>query len=427
VDEAEASRRLADSALPLEARIQAAAELGRPESSDAAFDAVARVAGERTEPLDLRVAAARAIGDMGRRRRSLSVLVGYIGEPARYRREGIAAMKKLGRVHESSEASLQEDLDAVAHDLESYRLGNLGHWGRDPRVLEVCLRAVGDPRPRVRMSALGSLATMGELGPVIEAVSDENVEVRGYATGLLGNLGLGDDKVQVEALRGRLADAEPKVRDAAKRALRLLDVMERAKPPDRARVKLPLVDATYDWPSILEKFSHALVRDPYYSLELPDDVVESGWLGYPGAGEDEISAAEQRLGFKFPPSYKSFLMTSNGFRHAGVRDLFHVEQVAYVEELMPGVIGEASYEVPDEEYFVYGPEQDPVNMRYVYLPRCIALSSNYDGEMYLLNPAVTFGEECEAWLLSHRLPGANRYRSFWDLMEEQSRTQTSPP
>lgn len=188
-----------------------------------------------------------------------------------------------------------------------------------------------------------------------------------------------------------------------------------------------MVDPRFDWPHILERFSHALVRDPYYSLELPDEVVEAGWLGYPGADEDAISAAEQRLGLKFPPSYRSFLKTSNGFRHAGVRDLFRVEQVMYVDELIPGLAGVSDYEVSDEDYFVYGPEQESVNMRNEYLPRCMAVSSNYDGEMYLLNPAVNFGDEWEAWLLSHRLPGANRYKSFWELMQEECRTQAAKP
>jgi hypothetical protein len=236
-------------------------------------------------------------------------------------------------------------------------------------------------------------------------------------------LGVGDDQEQVDALRRRLNDPETKVRDEAKRSLRLLGVMKRAQPPESARVQLTLVDPRFDWPLILKNFSHALVADPYYSLELPDEVVESGWLGYPGADEDAISAAEQGLGLKFPPSYRSFLKTSNGFRRAGVRNLFRVEQVDYVGELIPGLAGLADYQVSDDDYFVYGPEQDSVNMRHEYLPRCVAVSSNDDGEMYLLNPAVTFGDEWEAWLLSHRLPGANRYKSFWELMQEECRTQ----
>src|SRR5712691_1940580 len=301
--EAEVRQRLADSTLLVEDRIAAAAALGRPEASDEAFDALAHVAASRTEPLDVRVAAARAIGDMGRRRRSLSVLFGHIGEPARYRREAIAALVKLGRVHESSEPSLQRDLDAVAHNLEAFELGNLGRYGRDPRVLEVCHRAMRDPRPRVRISALGSLALIGEFEPLLDSIDDENVEVRARATSLLGTLGVGDDQEQVDALRRRLNDPETQVRDDAKRSLRLLGVMKRAQPPGSARVQLTLVDPRFDWPLILETFSHALVADPYYSLELPDEVVESGWLGYPGADEDAISATEKRLGLKFPSSY----------------------------------------------------------------------------------------------------------------------------
>ena len=37
--------------------------------------------------------------------------------------------------------------------------------------------------------------------------------------------------------------------------------------------------------------------------------------------------------------------------------------------------------------------------------------------MYLLNPMVVTPEgEWEAWMFAHWLPGARRYRSFWELM-----------
>jgi hypothetical protein len=427
VEEAEAIRRLSDTALPLEVRIAAAAALGRPEVSDAAVDALSRLARREAEALDLRVAAVRAIGDIGRRPRAVE-LFGRSGEPASYRREVIATLEKLGRVHESREPGLEKDLTAVAADLENFQLRNLGqHYGRDPRVLELCHRAVRDPRPSVRMSALGSLAMIGELAPVIEATGDESIEVREYATGLLGNLGMGDDPQQAEALKRRLTDSEESVRKKATRSLKLLGLVEQPRPPENALVEVPAVDPRFDWRSVLLKFSHAFVRDQWYTLELPDEVVESGWLGFPGAAEASIAATERRLGLKLPPSYRSFLKTTNGFRHAGVKDLFPVEKVVYVEELL-GQMPEEELEIPDEQYFVYGPEQDPVTMRYNYLPRSVAVSAySDDGDMYLLNPAVTFGDEWEAWLLSSRLPGANRYKSFWDLMEEESRTQTAPP
>lgn len=41
-------------------------------------------------------------------------------------------------------------------------------------------------------------------------------------------------------------------------------------------------------------------------------------------------------------------------------------------------------------------------------------------DVYLLNPrVVTPDGEWEAWYFAHWLPGAVRYRSFWDLMNDE--------
>lgn len=43
----------------------------------------------------------------------------------------------------------------------------------------------------------------------------------------------------------------------------------------------------------------------------------SRWLGLPPADEERVAAAEARLGRRLPPSYREFLMVSDGWRHAG--------------------------------------------------------------------------------------------------------------
>ncbi|MET9335755.1 SMI1/KNR4 family protein [Streptomyces cellulosae] len=59
---------------------------------------------------------------------------------------------------------------------------------------------------------------------------------------------------------------------------------------------------------------------------LPDDEVrdaddeaarQSRWLGLPPASEERIAAMEKRLGRRMPPSYRSFLQVTDGWRHAG--------------------------------------------------------------------------------------------------------------
>jgi hypothetical protein len=82
--------------------------------------------------------------------------------------------------------------------------------------------------------------------------------------------------------------------------------------------------AAVEWTPWLRDFSRELLerldlgedsafRDPRVTSEL----VAGGWLGSPAADETALAAAEDRLGARLPPSYRSFLATSNGFPPAG--------------------------------------------------------------------------------------------------------------
>jgi cell wall assembly regulator SMI1 len=44
-------------------------------------------------------------------------------------------------------------------------------------------------------------------------------------------------------------------------------------------------------------------------------VIKSGWLGLPPASDAEIDHLEQRLRRTLPPSFRQYLMVSNGWRH----------------------------------------------------------------------------------------------------------------
>jgi len=51
--------------------------------------------------------------------------------------------------------------------------------------------------------------------------------------------------------------------------------------------------------------------------ELTDDQRAAEWLGFEGASTAELTALEERLGMALPPSYRTFLQTSNGWCHPG--------------------------------------------------------------------------------------------------------------
>lgn len=155
-----------------------------------------------------------------------------------------------------------------------------------------------------------------------------------------------------------------------------------------------------------------------------------GYLLRPPASESEIRRLEERLGLGLPPSYRQFLLHADGW--GTDEDEYCIRSVAtigWLRDLEPwmaegwGPDGETPRSVPDDLYFVYGEEQDCIHLREEYVPDTL-LVGHWDQGVALLNPHVKTPEgEWEAWFLAPWLPGANRYRSFWDLMEaEECRT-----
>lgn len=65
---------------------------------------------------------------------------------------------------------------------------------------------------------------------------------------------------------------------------------------------------------------------------------EAGWLGFEPAGEETIASAEERLGVRLPPSYRNFLLTSNGWSTIGNLDLLGVEEVGWMADIDPELL-----------------------------------------------------------------------------------------
>lgn len=71
---------------------------------------------------------------------------------------------------------------------------------------------------------------------------------------------------------------------------------------------------SFDWNLFLSQLSHDLLErlEDIELASLSPETVEMRWLGYEGATDVEISDAEIYLEVTFPPSYRSFLVVSNG-------------------------------------------------------------------------------------------------------------------
>ena len=178
-----------------------------------------------------------------------------------------------------------------------------------------------------------------------------------------------------------------------------------------------------DWKRFLTDVSITLMSGENLLPEYRDSVTTQ-WLGYEGATASQISKREQELQITFPPSYKQFLQTSNGFRQVGsfIWDIMPVENITWLkdfdEDFYAMYVDDIKTEsLSDEKHFVYGEEQDVVRFKAEYLCNSLVISAWGDAAILLLNPAVKFGDEWEAWMYATWYPGAVRYKSFEELMK----------
>lgn len=201
-----------------------------------------------------------------------------------------------------------------------------------------------------------------------------------------------------------------------------------------------LIDEPYqpvtveDWQCFLESWSREVIQllrthTCDWLDEREQQAVERGSLAYPGATDEQIQALETRLGITLPHSYVTFLKATNGWLQigmdAGDGKLWSTEEVQWFRDQEPEWLAiwterDDEIEVPDEKYFLYGEHQHCVNVRREYLKTALAVSEGVEAAIYLLNPqVVTEHGEWEAWFFGINLPGANRYRSFWEMMKAE--------
>jgi hypothetical protein len=176
-----------------------------------------------------------------------------------------------------------------------------------------------------------------------------------------------------------------------------------------------------EWTVWLRQFSAELIER--VDLDQPDAFrheavtaarISTGWLGEPGLEETELAALETRLGVALPPSYRSFLAASNGFLFPGL----------IIPRLLTG--GEVAWyrAVDPETVAIWGSTAEPGSPE-SQLGDCLAISERelIGTAILLLNPLVRdAGGEWEALYLAHWIPGANRYRSFQELLEQERQT-----
>jgi hypothetical protein len=174
-----------------------------------------------------------------------------------------------------------------------------------------------------------------------------------------------------------------------------------------------------DWRSFLVRWSQewADARDPDEPAERDAEALRACWLGFPPASEERILALEERLGHRLPPSYRTFLAVSDGWRHAGgfVWLLAGIDGVRWHED----AAGLAEYYREDlgddatfEEALVAGMWE-----------RALQLDVESDAAYVLLDPGDvdSDGEWAVYCYASWRASPPERYASFRAFMEAMYR------
>lgn len=178
----------------------------------------------------------------------------------------------------------------------------------------------------------------------------------------------------------------------------------------------------------IEEYRQAKSQDSEYGwtsyFELPSEVISSEWLGFSGASDSQIVAAEKRLGVTLPPCYRDFLKATNGWREfsgtlrlrsAEEIDWFCVESQDWIDE-WSDIFQDQN--ISDEEYFIYGQDCDVFSqpLRTEYMQTALQIS-DCEEDVFLLNPQIIRNDEWEAWILISGSGGAKRFRSFQEMLQ----------
>ncbi|MET9049637.1 SMI1/KNR4 family protein [Streptomyces bacillaris] len=175
-----------------------------------------------------------------------------------------------------------------------------------------------------------------------------------------------------------------------------------------------------EWRRFLERYDERYMRSEASDQELVDlldedqlDLLEEDgrleqWLGEAPAREEELAAAEERLGVRFPPSLRGFFLASNGWKRVkGWVDLVQpCSEVAWMRDSGAG---------PDLIQ-IYG--EDPDNDDYVQLfRRSVEVAAGED--LWLLDPTDAGPDgEWAAYLFTPKYGDLQEFSSFSELFHD---------
>jgi hypothetical protein len=176
------------------------------------------------------------------------------------------------------------------------------------------------------------------------------------------------------------------------------------------------------WRDLLGTWSQEILAVEEYRQAFPPEVVRSAWLGYPGATEAEIADAEARLGMTLPPSYRTFLTVTNGWRMTTtfIKRVRPVGEVAWYRDVEPELL--AIWLEAEQSPMEQRVQTDHTKTTGYGLQAALTVSDYGDGMYMLIPQRIAANGEWPAWFFAPWVPGERESASFWDLMVAQHRS-----
>ena len=352
-----------DMSSPASSRIEAIENLARECHEHQTFQSLSWLPENIDDDENVRRALVRLLPNWGDGPMQLNVFIRALSIPG-IRGEAVRAMDSMAPARGQRQARLFDELARLRTGgwgfLQVSSLPRL--YGRDPLVLEFLSEWMRVGNQWQRALAASELCGLGETETAFRAVSDPKARVR---KSLAVAIGYFNEQSGAEVLSRLLTDDHAAVSKAAQASLEML-----TKPG----TEVSRSEETYgssEWAALLKELSEFRLTDPQLLARLSDGRIRRSWLGETGATESQISALEQRIGRSLPPSYRSFLMESNGF-------------------LAPDIFIPELYGTEAVDWFKvrHADWAQAYRDTYPHLGSCLQVSAAGDGAVIVLNHSV---------------------------------------
>jgi hypothetical protein len=304
----------------------------------------------------------------------------------------IGTLEKMGQVTGDKESRLLATLaDLRGEAADPYKVSGLPRlYGRDRRVLDFLNEQFRRGNRWERALAASELFALGEVETALEAARDPEARVR---RSLAATIGWYREPRGVQVLEQLAGDADRSVANQARASLRRLGVAGGAPP----------YSDEFQWAPFLKELSEFRLSNPRVAAAVSEQKVKARWLGELPTTEQQIVALERRLGRSLPPSYRSFLVTSNGFHQPNsfIPRLYGADEVG-------------RFDARNKEW------AEAFRETYANLASWLQISDVGDAAVVLLNPDVVSSDgEWQTNFFATWNPGARPYRSFREFMEQE--------